>query len=360
MDPVDYFGPNRLLQKQSDLEAIYDLLPSQRRSKQLGPHALSKLQELYSRYGGKVDGGLATLWHLSRAKDDTTKLLLRLHDGKAIETVIIPWPEKGRSTLCMSAQVGCRQGCKFCATGRMGRIRNLTTDELLAQLFFAKKICRTEGLPPIQNVVFMGMGESSDNLENVIHATTIMATPRLFELSANKIVLSTVAPTPMAFQELSRAPCVIAWSVHAANDQLRKRLVPSTGFPMAELRQGLINALLAWPASQQRSTMLEVVLIKGVNDSLVEANELAEFAQVILDSVPGCKLMINLIPYNDIGNTDFERPDNDAVVLFQRRLIEKGLYTFIRTTRGEDETAACGQLSTKKLREQGVPSNNTA
>jgi 23S rRNA (adenine2503-C2)-methyltransferase len=127
------------------------MLPAQRRSKRLGPEALEKLQQLYQKQGGKVEGGVASLSYISQASDSTTKLLLKLSDGLEIETVIIPW-NGHRSTLYMSTQVGCRQGCEFCATGRMGRIRNLTTDEILAQMFFAKKICRLEGLPDVSNI----------------------------------------------------------------------------------------------------------------------------------------------------------------------------------------------------------------
>lgn len=322
------------------------MLPSQRRSQRLGPDALTKLRNLYSQHGGKVEGGVASLSFISRSSDGTTKLLLKLSDGLEIETVIIPWNGQ-RSTLCMSTQVGCRQGCKFCATGRMGRVRDLTTDEILAQMFFAKKICRLEGLPEISNIVFMGMGESADNADNVVKATQILTTRELFQLAAAKVTVSTVGPTPDAFKLFSEAPCVIAWSVHAANDQLRKKLVPTTKYPMAELRQGLIDALLERPANL-RTTMLEVALMKGVNDSVKEADELAEFARVITDSVPGLKLMVNLIPFNDIGNTEFERPEPEDVDAFRQRLQERGIFAHARAARGDDKTAACGQLSTKK------------
>lgn len=224
----------------------------------------------------------------------------------------------------------------------------MTTDEILAQMFFAKKICRLEGLPDVSNIVFMGMGESADNAENVIKATEILTTRELFQLAAAKVTVSTVGPSPDAFKMFAKAPCVIAWSVHAANDQLRRKLVPTTKYSMVELRQGLIDALLERPANYLRTVMLEVALMKGVNDSLQEADELAEFARVITDSVPGCKLMVNLIPFNDIGNTEFQRPDAQDVEAFQKRLQERGVYAHIRTTRGDDKTAACGQLSTSR------------
>jgi 23S rRNA (adenine2503-C2)-methyltransferase len=222
----------------------------------------------------------------------------------------------------------------------------LTSDEILAQMFFAKKICRLEGLPDISNIVFMGMGEPADNADNVVKATNILTKRELFQFAASKVTVSTVAPSPDAFKAFAEAPCVIAWSVHAANDELRKKLVPTTKHSMAQLRGGLIAALSERPKNL-RTTMLEIALMRDVNDSLKEADELAEFAQVIVDLVPGCKLMINLIPFNDIGSTTYERPRNEDVKAFQKRLQSYGLVTQVRSTRGDDKTAACGQLSTK-------------
>ena len=238
-------------------------------------------------------------------------------------------------------------GCTFCATGRMGKLRSLTSDEILLQMFFARKICRIHELPAISNVVFMGMGEPADNMEAVIRATEILTTRELFQLSANKVTVSTVAPTPDAFRRLGKAPCVLAWSVHAANDDLRKQLVPTTNFSMSELRQGMMDALLDRPINF-RTAMWEVALLAGVNDSLEAADELAAFAQVFVDEVPGAKLMVNLIPFNDIGHPLYKKPSREAVVAFQQRLWSHGIYAHIRTTRGDDESAACGQLATKR------------
>jgi 23S rRNA (adenine2503-C2)-methyltransferase len=229
----------------------------------------------------------------------------------------------------------------------MGKIRDLTSDEILAQMFFAKKIARLNGLPDISHVVFMGMGEPADNSKNVVKAVEILTKNELFQLSASKVTVSTVAPTPDAFKDISKANCVMAWSVHAANDELRKKVVPTMKYSMAELRQGFIDALLERPL-KQRTAMLEVCLMKDVNDSLKEADEMAEFAKVIRDSVPGSKLMINLIPFNDIGQTLYQQPSNYNVAAFQKRLQTHGLLSCIREARGDDATAACGQLATKK------------
>jgi hypothetical protein len=158
IDPADYFGTINL--GYDDFESIHGILPSRRRSQKLGPEALSRLASSYPEgAAGKIEGGVATLSYISKANDSTTKILLTLADGLQIETVIIPMAGD-RSTLCVSSQVGCAQGCRFCATGKMGRLRNLTSAEILAQLFFAKKLCRLEGLPEITNIVFMGMGDA--------------------------------------------------------------------------------------------------------------------------------------------------------------------------------------------------------
>jgi len=250
-----------------------------------------------------------------------------------------------------SSQVGCRQACRFCSTGKMGLLRSLSSDEILAQMFYAQKICRIHDLPPIANIVFMGMGEPADNIDAVIRATEILTTRELFQMSASKVTVSTVAPTPDVFRQLGRAPCVLAWSVHAANDTLRKQLVPTTKYPMAELRQGMIDALLERPVNF-RTAMWEVALMAGVNDSVEAADELAAFARVFVDEVPAAKLVVNLIPFNNIGQSLYKKPTREAVVAFQQRLWSQGIYAHIRTTRGDDESAACGQLATSKRRNQ--------
>lgn len=233
----------------------------------------------------------------------------------------------------------------------MGLLRSLTSDEILAQMFFARKICRIHELPAISNVVFMGMGEGGDNVDAVIRATEILTTRELLQLSVSKVTVSTVAPTPDTFGKFANAPCVLAWSVHAANDKLRKQLVPTTRYPMAELRQGMIDALLQQPMNF-RTAMWEVVLIAGVNDSMEAADELGEFARVFVDAVPGVKLIVNMIPFNDIGHVSYEKPSPEAVIAFQQRLWSHGISTHVRTTRGDDESAACGQLATAKRRNQ--------
>ena len=366
-----------------DYEAVSRLLPSCRRTQKLGPGALENLSRLFPNQAATVssdkdqhtfccvEGGLTRLSHVSQSRDGTTKLLLQLADDLQVETVIIPW-NGTRSTLCISSQVGCRQACRFCATGKMGIQRSLSSDEILAQMFWARKIVRWyssnddedqshQRLPPITNVVFMGMGEPADNVPQVKRAVEILTTRELFQFAASRVTVSTVAPTPRSFVELGEASCVLAWSVHAARDELRRALVPTTKYSMKELRDGLIEALLMRPPrSIFRSVMLEVALIDQVNDSLdQDAAALVELSEAIIDAVPDCKLVVNLIPYNNVYSEDelsavvsptnsrsYRAPMPAKVRAFQNYLWQHNVRCHIRTTRGDDESAACGQLAT--------------
>jgi len=357
------------------------ILPAKRRGNGLGLKSLGVLSTLYPEPPpvanadtslqlelGGIESSVAKLVQVQTSRDGTTKLLLNLYSSPAhfIEAVIIPWHDRGHSTICVSSQVGCRQGCTFCATGRMGRLLDLTTDEILIQLYYANKVCRILGsnddsvplLPPIDNVVFMGMGEPTDNLQAVIPAVHRMVsqTGAGFQLSPAKITVSTVAPTPHVFRELAAVPATLAWSVHAVRDSLRKELVPTTRYSMAELRAGLVDALRLrkdW-GNRMWTVMLEVALIEGVNDGVLEAEELADFSIRLVEEVGdkggrgGLKLIVNLIPFNDIGHETYRSPSVERVVAFQKVLVDKGVLTYIRTTRGDDESAACGQLATKR------------
>jgi 23S rRNA (adenine2503-C2)-methyltransferase len=373
----DNSSENSEYDEYKDVEYVKrQVIPTPRQTQPLGSMALNNLSTLHSHCGGtnnSIENGLATLIHISSSMDGTTKLLLRLVDGLEVETVLIPFYSNtnqfGRTTVCVSSQVGCLQGCTFCATGKMGKLRSLTSDEILVQLFYAKKIVRLsttastttddgvsssscnilgtsiQPLPKISNVVFMGMGEPSDNAIAVRTAIDIMTRNDLFQLSASRVTVSTVAPTPQSFDEFVTSKCVLAWSVHAANDTLRKRLVPTTKHSMNELRAGLIHTL---QRRAYRTVMIEVTLIHNINDSLIEANEMAEFLLHITNSVSGSKLACNLIPYNDIGSliSGYTKPPMERIIAFQKRLQEYGIQAHVRGTRGDDEMAACGQLVT--------------
>mmetsp|Transcript_27587 Transcript_27587/g.88541 ORF Transcript_27587/g.88541 Transcript_27587/m.88541 type:complete len:396 (-) Transcript_27587:74-1261(-) len=179
----------------------------------------------------------------------TRKLLLRLRRGDEVEAVIIP--QGAFSTLCVSSQVGCRQGCTFCATGTMGLLRSLAADEILAQLHAAAAAVRQHGMPPLRNVVFMGMGEPADNVEEVSRALHAMVHPFGFQLGRSYVCVSTVGPSPGHIRALEPLPARLAWSVHAADDRLRRLLVPTTRHRMSELRD-------AWGETLQASSRLHL------------------------------------------------------------------------------------------------------
>jgi len=317
---------------------------------------------LKGRFGGPIRDTVAQVAGRSVAKDGTTKLLLQLHrDNLLVEMVIIPWEKRRRSTLCVSSQVGCRQACTFCQTGRMGKFRSLSSEEMLAQVFFAVNVCLDEGLYRIDNVVFMGMGEPADNAEEVVKVTKILADDRCFQLAPRRVTVSTVAPSPDAFNELGRAPAVLAWSVHSSRDVVRRQLVPTTRYPMTELREGLILALLQ-RSRRQRAIMLEITLLDQVNDSTDDAEHLGKFCEPLFLRVTGVKVIVNLIPWNDISAsvgaaTRYKRPSRERVKAFQDVLTKKyGISCYIRITRGDDENAACGQLATtgKRIAQSSV------
>lgn len=313
-----------------------------------------------SKHFGSIEQTVARLSKVTTSVDGTTKLLLDLvSDGLQVETVIIPWDDRQKSTLCISSQVGCRQACTFCATGRMGKLRSLNSDEILAQLYWAHKACRIRNIYPIENVVFMGLGEPADNVDAVTRATRNLVHPNLFQLAPRKVTISTVAPTPESFEELGKSEVVLAWSVHASNDDLRKQLVPTTQFSMVELRAGLIQTLQG-RRKRLRSTMLEIALLDGINDSEQDAKHLADFCRPLLEQVEGIKLVVNLIPWNNIAATSgpaaqYQKPSMDKVMTFQKVLIDHGIMCYVRTTRGDEENAACGMLATSKKPTQSLP-----
>ena len=205
--------------------------------------------------------------------------------------------------------------------------------------------------------LFFCSSQPSDNADAVIAATQQLT--RTFLLSRQKVTVSTVAPTPQAFTTLALAPCVLAWSVHAATDARRRQLVPTTRYAMTELRQGLIDALLMRPY-HFRTVMLEVVLIEEVNDTLQDAEDMAVLVRGLVDPVPGCKCMVNLIPYNEISPAKkttpitYRTPRQERVLAYQQHLWSHGIYTHVRVTRGDAEQAACGQLVTTKQQVAGA------
>eukprot|EP00590_Aulacoseira_subarctica_P003921 CAMPEP_0172422620 /NCGR_PEP_ID=MMETSP1064-20121228/8759_1 /TAXON_ID=202472 /ORGANISM="Aulacoseira subarctica , Strain CCAP 1002/5" /LENGTH=393 /DNA_ID=CAMNT_0013163565 /DNA_START=265 /DNA_END=1446 /DNA_ORIENTATION=+ len=357
IDPCLFYSSS-LLQEEGAFTAKF---PKSRVNQGLGKDSLQRLKNAFPHnpQQGIIEHCVASLSHSSTSNDGTTKLLIKMaKDGLEVETVIIPWEKRKRSTLCISSQVGCRQGCTFCATGRMGKLRSLSSDEIIVQMYYATQLCRSpnSNLFPIDNVVFMGMGEPADNVDNVVRACRILTDRQLFQLSRSKVTISTVAPTPKAFSDLAAAQCTLAWSVHVVHDETRQFLIPTFNpkiYTMQQMKVELCRVLNSshLASKRLRTIMLEVALLDGVNDAVHNAIDLAEFAQSMIDQVQGLKLVVNLIPWNDIGtgSRSYNTPNPSAVKDFQNALTERGIYTFIRTTRGDDDSAACGQLATTRL-----------
>ncbi|MEX0603158.1 MAG: 23S rRNA (adenine(2503)-C(2))-methyltransferase RlmN [Marinobacter sp.] len=271
------------------------------------------------------------------SKDGTRKWVMRMDSGNAIETVLIP--DGHRGTLCVSSQIGCSLDCSFCSTGKRGFNRNLTSAEIIGQVWVARKAFMPyEPGPdrPITNVVMMGMGEPLLNFENVVDAMNLMMEDLAYGISKRRVTLSTSGVVP-ALDRLGEVTDVsLAISLHAPNDELRNQLVPlNKKYPIAELLAATRRYLARLP--DKRKVTIEYTVIEGMNDTPALAAELAE----LLRGLP-CK--INLIPFNPFPESDFRRPKLSATRRFQNVLNEAGYVSTIRTTRGDDIDAACGQL----------------
>ncbi|TWH76689.1 23S rRNA (adenine2503-C2)-methyltransferase [Azomonas agilis] len=276
------------------------------------------------------------------SSDGTRKWVMRVASGSLIETVYIP--QNGRGTLCVSSQAGCSLDCSFCSTGKQGFNSNLTAAEVIGQVWVANK---SFGSVPakidraITNVVMMGMGEPLLNFDNVVAAMQIMMDDLGYGISKRKVTLSTSGVVPM-IEELAKVVDVsLALSLHAPNDELRDQLVPiNRKYPLAVLLdacQRYISRL-----GEKRVLTIEYTLLKGINDQPEHAQQMA----ALLANIP-CK--INLIPFNPFPHSSYERPSNNAIRRFQELLQQAGHNVTIRTTRGEDIDAACGQLVGKVL-----------
>lgn len=265
----------------------------------------------------------------SRSSDDCTKLLLELHDGKRIETVLIP--TDNRATACVSTQAGCAMGCEFCASGLGGFERNLTGGEILEQLVHLRQATGRA----VTNVVMMGMGEPLANYDATLRAVKAIVDPRRFGISARKVTVSTVG-LPKQIRRLAREdlPITLAISLHAPNDAIRRQLMP---IAQKHSIEEIIEAAEEFYESRKREITLEYVLLADVNDSSLCADALAKIAKRL-------RCNVNLILYNPVADLPYERPTPVAVENFRRRLDKKGVNVNLRSSRGLDADAACGQL----------------
>ncbi len=272
----------------------------------------------------------------STATDGTRKWLLSVGAANGIETVFIP--ETGRGTLCVSSQVGCALECAFCSTGRQGFNRNLTVAEIIGQLWWANRAlgATPKGERVISNVVMMGMGEPLANFDNVVSAMKIMLDDYGYGLSRRRVTLSTSGMVPAMDRLAAKLPVALAVSLHAPDDELRDRLVPiNKKYPLRELMAACKRYIKVAPRD---FVTFEYVMLDGVNDSVDQARQLVEL-------VKGVSCKFNLIPFNPFPDSGFERSSPGRIGAFRDVLMQAGLVTTTRKTRGEDIDGACGQLA---------------
>jgi 23S rRNA (adenine2503-C2)-methyltransferase len=271
--------------------------------------------------------------------DGTRKWLIKVEGGSCIEMVYIP--EKDRGTLCVSSQIGCALDCSFCATGKQGFNRDLDTAEIIGQLWIAaQSFDQFAAKSPrrVSNVVMMGMGEPLMNFNNVVDAMNLMMEDNAYGLSKRRVTLSTEGVVPALDQLAGVTDVSLAISLHAPNDELRNELVPiNRKYSIKQFVESAKNYIEKMPDNRRKATV-EYTLMDQVNDRSVHARELA----VLLKDLP-CK--INLIPFNPFPGSDYKRVTNTALNRFRDILQGEGYTVTVRTTRGDDIAAACGQLA---------------
>jgi 23S rRNA (adenine2503-C2)-methyltransferase len=292
---------------------------------------------------------LATEYHLNRLEhtktqgsaDTTRKFLFRLHDGRYVECVLIPaspslyGSKADRRTLCVSSQVGCAYGCKFCASGLDGFTRNLTADEIAGQVLLAEELSGEK----VNNIVFMGMGEPLANLPHLLKAIEIITSHWGLNIGARHLTISTSGLVPQ-IKKLADHPQQIrlAISFHGASNDVRDRIMPvNRKWPVEDL----MDALRYWNQRKKQKLTLEYILIKGVNDDLDEARLLAKRASAV-------RAKVNLIPYNTVDGLEWERPAAEHCRAFHAILRNAGVVSTLRLEKGHDIDAACGQLRLKQ------------
>jgi 23S rRNA (adenine2503-C2)-methyltransferase len=263
------------------------------------------------------------------SRDGAKKYLFRLADGNAVESVLIP--EEDRSTLCISSQVGCAMACEFCLTGTFRLARNLSVAEIVNQVCAVKK--ETE----VRNLVFMGMGEPLANLDNVVRALQIITSPDGMQFSTRRVTVSTAGLVP-ELERLGNSVTVnLAVSLNATTDEVRSRLMPiNRKYPLREL----LDACRRFPLPARRMITFEYVMIKGINDTLEDARRLVR----LISNIPS---KVNLIPFNEHDGCSLKKSDQDAIDRFHSYLLGKHVTVITRSSRGDDISAACGQLRGK-------------
>jgi 23S rRNA (adenine2503-C2)-methyltransferase len=300
-----------------------------------GVHSVHEMTNLPKRLRQELDqvsvvSSLITR-RVEQAKDGTKKFLFELADGNCIESVLIP--EKKRLTLCLSTQVGCALGCLFCLTGKRGFIRNLTMSEILNQVLAVRETLDEE--TSLTNIVLMGMGEPLANYDNVLRAVRLMTNPDAFKFSSRRVTLSTAGLVPgLEALAKERVSFRLAISLNATEDETRSQLMPiNQRYPLKKL----LEVCRHFPLRPRTRITFEYVMLDGINDSLQDAKRLVR-------QLAGIPSKVNLIPLNEAPGIPFRRPADEKVRQFQEVLMAGGLAAIVRSSKGADISAACGQL----------------
>lgn len=280
---------------------------------------------------------------VEHSSDGSVKFGFHLDEGHMIEAVLIP--EDDRNTLCVSSQVGCAMHCTFCLTGTMGFVRNLTAAEIVNQVCSARDYlaaqAETDRIGPaeVTNIVFMGMGEPLNNLASLVTSISILTEQKGLDFTGRRITVSTCGIVPKMHELGATTAVNLAVSLHAIDDDTRNMLMPvNRRYPLDQL----LEACRTYPMPKRRRIMFEYTLLQGINDSDAEARQLARR----LRDIP-CK--INILPYNECDGLPFRSPSRERMLAFQEILRQHHYSVFIRTSRGADISAACGQLARKNL-----------
>ncbi len=274
---------------------------------------------------------------MQRSSDGTIKNAVRLHDDLVVESVLIPTAT--RTTACVSCQVGCSLDCRFCATARLKRMRNLNPDEIYDQVVAIDNESRLYFDRPLSNIVFMGMGEPLMNYNNVLKAIEKITSPEGLGMSPKRIIVST-SGVPKIIKKMAdeEVKFGLAVSLHSAIDEVRTSIMPfNATFPLKDLRE----ALQYWYNKTKNRITYEYVVWESINDTQEAANALVKFCRFAPSKV-------NLIEYNPIDDGDFQQASNDAVEMYQNTLEKNGITVTVRRSRGKDIDAACGQLANKR------------
>lgn len=281
---------------------------------------------------------LPEILHEQRSVDGTVKWLIGFRGGNAVETVYIPEPKRG--TLCVSSQVGCALNCSFCSTGAQGFARNLTTSEIIGQVWLAAQALGHErnGQRKITNIVMMGMGEPLLNFDAVVPALSVMRNDLGFGFAAKRVTVSTAGLVPGIYRLRDTIDVALAVSLHSPIDEVRTGLVPlNRKYPIAELMQACRDFV---SEKHKRTVTFEYTLIDGVNDHPEQARKLVKLLRTV-------RSKLNLIPFNPFPGTQYRCASQDRITRFQEIVMQGGLIATVRKTRGEDIDAACGQLTGK-------------